>query len=76
MDDARKYEDASPIEVGVEDKFYYTISDDCVACGACVEACPVKAIAEGDGKYEIDPKVCIDCGSCSSVCPTGAAQPV
>ena len=28
----------------------YKISDDCVACGACVEACPVEAIMEGDGK--------------------------
>ena len=27
----------------------FKISDDCVACGACVEACPMDAIAEGDG---------------------------
>ena len=33
----------------------YKISDDCIACGACTEACPVNAISEGDCKYEINP---------------------
>ena len=32
----------------------YVISDDCIACGACAEGCPVNAISEGDGKYVID----------------------
>ena len=50
----------------------YKISDDCIACGACAEQCPVEAISEGDGKYVIDPNKCIDCGSCASVCPVGA----
>ena len=31
----------------------YTITDRCVACGSCAEQCPVEAISEGDGKYEI-----------------------
>ena len=29
----------------------YVISDDCIACGACADACPCSAISEGDGKY-------------------------
>ena len=29
----------------------YVITDDCVMCGACADACPVEAISEGDGKY-------------------------
>ena len=53
----------------------YKISDDCVACGACAEECPVNAITEGDGKYEIDPEKCIDCGTCASTCPVGAPNP-
>ena len=53
----------------------YTITDECIACGACAGECPVGAISEGDGKYEIDAASCIDCGSCEAVCPMGAAQP-
>lgn len=48
------------------------ISDDCVSCGTCVGECPVDAISEGDGKYEIDAATCVDCGSCEDACPTGA----
>ena len=31
----------------------YKISDACISCGACADGCPVTAISEGDGKYEI-----------------------
>ena len=50
----------------------YKISDECISCGACAGACPVGAISEGDGKYEIDADACIDCGSCAGACPVGA----
>jgi Uncharacterized Fe-S center protein len=50
----------------------YVISDECVACGACIGECPVSAIAEGDPKYVIDAATCIDCGACAGACPTGA----
>lgn len=50
----------------------YKISDACIACGACAESCPVEAISEGDGKYEIDAEKCIDCGACADACPVEA----
>lgn len=52
----------------------YTINADCIACGACVEECPVNAISEGEGKYEIDAETCISCGACAGACPVGAPQ--
>ena len=52
----------------------YTITDECISCGACVDDCPVDAISEGDDKYVIDADLCIDCGACESACPTGAIE--
>ncbi|MDX9909550.1 MAG: 4Fe-4S binding protein [Mariniphaga sp.] len=39
-----------------------------MACGSCIDECPVDAIFEGD-IYFIDPEICSDCGSCVEVCP-------
>ena len=50
----------------------YKITDACIACGACVDACPLEAISEGDGKYEIDAYKCAGCGACADACPVGA----
>ena len=50
----------------------YKISDECIACGACITECPVEAITAGDPHYSINAELCIDCGVCSSTCPTEA----
>lgn len=50
----------------------YVIGEDCISCGACAADCPVEAIAEGDGKFEIDADTCIDCGACAANCPVEA----
>lgn len=50
----------------------YKINDDCISCGSCEAECPVSAISEGDGKYEIDADTCIECGACADACPVGA----
>ncbi len=50
------------------------INDECISCGACAAECPVNAISEGDGKYEVNAAECIDCGACDSQCPTGAIK--
>ena len=52
----------------------YEITDDCIACGACVPECPVEAISEGSDIYVIDPELCTDCASCVEVCPVSAIR--
>ena len=52
----------------------HKISDACVACGACIDSCPVNAISEGD-IYTINADTCTDCGACASECPTEAISP-
>jgi ferredoxin len=53
----------------------YTITDECTACGSCLEACSVEAIKEGEDKYVIDEKLCTDCGECCDSCPMEAIKP-
>jgi uncharacterized pyridoxamine 5'-phosphate oxidase family protein/NAD-dependent dihydropyrimidine dehydrogenase PreA subunit len=51
----------------------YLITDACVPCGLCLEACPVDVISEGD-VYKIDGSRCLECGACAEVCPEDAVE--
>jgi len=48
----------------------YKITEECLACGNCLEACPSEAIEEGD-VYRITGD-CVECGLCVEDCPHGA----
>ena len=50
----------------------HKITDECIACGSCIDECPVEAISESDPIYKIDADACTDCGTCVEACPTGA----
>lgn len=54
----------------------FMVTDECMMCGACAGECPVSAISEGDGKFNIDVNSCIDCGACEGTCPAGAIKPL
>jgi ferredoxin len=44
----------------------------CTGCGACIDACAVKAIQLVDTHAKIDPSLCTQCEACLDACPTGA----
>ena len=48
----------------------FKITDECLACGTCLDSCPSSAIKEGD-IYVITDE-CAECGACVEACPVGA----
>lgn len=46
------------------------VSDECIMCGICAEACPVSAIDRNT--FEASPDLCISCMRCIDVCPVDA----
>lgn len=57
-----------------------TITDECIACGACEPECPTEAISEGDPIYIIDAQKCVECEGyfdepqCVEVCPVDCIE--
>jgi NADH:ubiquinone oxidoreductase subunit F (NADH-binding)/NAD-dependent dihydropyrimidine dehydrogenase PreA subunit len=51
----------------------YTITDACIGCTKCAQACPADAIEMRPyEKHEIDPEQCVRCGTCKAICPAEA----
>ena len=48
---------------------------ECIDCGACVKACPERAISKKN-RYFIDRDKCTLCYSCVATCPSGALSQV
>ena len=47
------------------------ITDECIACGTCVESCPVNAIVASGDLYAINEN-CTECRACVDICPVSA----
>lgn len=41
----------------------------CKGCGACLEACPAKALTVIEGVARVDAERCVLCGYCAAACP-------
>lgn len=46
----------------------------CTGCGACVPACPERAISLENGLSKTDRTLCCACGSCAKACPSKARE--
>ena len=51
--------------------YKFSVSDECIRCGRCVENCPTHNIKLQDGKITFG-KQCMTCLRCVSVCPVQA----
>ena len=47
------------------------ISEECIACGTCVDTCPLGAIVESGDSYQITDE-CTECRACVDSCPVNA----
>jgi Fe-S-cluster-containing hydrogenase component 2 len=51
-------------------------TDECSACGTCLERCQIEAIVEGDDFNRVGLDRCIGCGLCVPTCPVEAVTMV
>lgn len=51
----------------------YEITDECIGCGNCMEACPQRCIEEGT-PFAIRQENCLHCGLCVENCPVHAIR--
>lgn len=52
-------------------RYLAAVGDECTACGACPEICPVDAITVDD-RAVVNADACMGCGLCATVCPVDA----
>lgn len=61
----------NPESKSKETEIFYK-KDQCIACGACVEICPVNGHTLSNGIHYFDRKSCVHCGKCTQLCSSNA----
>lgn len=60
-------------DIGVVFSQRPAMPESCSGCGACIAACPDKALSPGsDGSPQLDMTRCLACGKCIAACPEEA----
>ena len=52
----------------------YFVTDSCIGCGTCTDACPNGCITLDGDKAAITQADCLQCGSCADACPVSAIE--
>jgi glycyl-radical enzyme activating protein len=66
----------NPESISPEPSLSY-LPEKCIACGACIEACPKGALsADAGGKAVLERKRCTPCGACAEKCDAKALEMV
>ena len=65
----------NPESISVEPAVLYR-PERCIGCGACLKACPTKAISATPEGFFADPALCNGNGACADVCPSMAREKV
>lgn len=65
----------NPESIPVEPEVLYR-PERCIGCGACLKACPTKAVSATPEGFFADPALCSGNGACADVCPSMAREKV
>lgn len=50
------------------------VNDNCIACGACEDACPADVFEVDEKSVPVNVDECIECCSCVEACPEDAIE--
>ncbi len=66
----------NPESISLQPQLSY-LADKCIACAACLTACPEKALSSDEnGKAKLDREQCTNCGDCAAECDPKALEMV
>ncbi len=52
----------------------YVVTENCIGCGTCADACPNGCITLDGGSAVIQQDECLQCGCCADACPVSAIE--